>query len=392
MKLLMVTREAQADKRFGLGRSLTPIIDGLSARGHTVGYLSRAARSARSEAFCRRLHRWLLPMVRAAGGPQSDNEAVLQAMLERLDMGRLAAKVAQRDGYSHVHLHDPWIALGFMWARAMGGGARRCRWGITEHGFGSYAHAVHVDGGHQSARLAGWLRRLERLVTTRADWVIAPTEAALSQLERDLAVHPRPPHWRAIPHPLPALHLVSREAARARLGWEAEGLCVLGIGRLAPLKRFDLLVRAAARIAPVHPLRLVLLGDGDWDWMRAYGRQCGLPRDIEFALTDDVGLYLSAADLYVSTSSTESFGLANLEAVVAGTPAICAAVGGVPEVVAEAATLVPMDEEAIAAAMAAQLAATPAHRQRQRAIAAARTARWPSQAQIIERYLDAYAA
>ena len=48
MKLLMVTREAQADKRFGLGRSLTPIIDGLSARGHTVGYLSRAARSARS--------------------------------------------------------------------------------------------------------------------------------------------------------------------------------------------------------------------------------------------------------------------------------------------------------------------------------------------------------
>lgn len=392
MKLLMVTREVQADQRFGLGKSLLPIISGMSARGHTVQYLCQTSRSAHSAEFCRRLHGWLSPMFRWIGGPDSDSDAVLQALLERVDMGRLAAKVARRDGFSHVHLHDPWIALGFMLAQRLSfrpPGA----WGVTEHGFGSYARAVHQDGVRQGTRLASLLRRLERRITLRAGWVIAPTEAALTQLERDLAVHPQPPRWHAIPHPLPVLQRWTRGDARARLGWAADGRYVLGVGRMAPLKRFDLMVRAVARsTTPADPLRLVILGDGDAAALGVLGRACGLAHDIEFAVTDDVGLYLAAADLYVSTSSTESFGMANLEAVVAGTRAVCTAVGGVPEVVADAATLVPLDEEAIAAAIRAALNEDADARSRWLAAAQARVARWPRQAEIIDRYIAAYSA
>ncbi|OQW95021.1 MAG: hypothetical protein BWK79_03810, partial [Beggiatoa sp. IS2] len=61
-------------------------------------------------------------------------------------------------------------------------------------------------------------------------------------------------------------------------------------------------------------------------------------------VSDDMGWYYSAADIYVSTSITEAFGLANLEALIMGLPVICTAVGGVPEVVGSGAWLLPARE------------------------------------------------
>jgi len=72
-----------------------------------------------------------------------------------------------------------------------------------------------------------------------------------------------------------------------------------------------------------------------------------LAREIQFAVTADIGLYLSAADLYVSASASESFGLANLEALAAGIAAVCTAVGGVPEVVGGGAFLVKSDVKSL---------------------------------------------
>jgi len=47
---------------------------------------------------------------------------------------------------------------------------------------------------------------------------------------------------------------------------------------------------------------------------------------------EDVSPYLAAADLYVSASQTESYGFANIEAVLGGMSAVCTAVGAVPEI------------------------------------------------------------
>lgn len=383
MRLLLVTREDHADRHFGLGRSLAPLADALTRRGHHVRYLCRADRSARAEHRLHAVRRGLTAVLRPCWAEADD---FLSAFLERLDMGRLAAKVAANERYTHVHLHDPWLAFGFRLSKLM---QRRhaVRWGITEHGFGCYSEATLADGLRQGPRLKRWLRRLEASMLSAADWVIAPARAAMQQLALDLGLPAASAHWRAIPHARPVLTATDRVTARKQLGWASDALYVLGVGRFVPLKRFPLLIDAVATLS--GEVRLVLLGDGDREFLRRHAENAGLRHPIEFALTDDVGLYLSAADIYVNTSSTESFGLANLEALAAGVATVCTAVGGVPEVVGEAAWLIPADAGGLAGALA-KLAADPGLRAQFAARGRERAAAWPDIDTIAERYERIY--
>jgi glycosyltransferase involved in cell wall biosynthesis len=70
--------------------------------------------------------------------------------------------------------------------------------------------------------------------------------------------------------------------------------------------------------------------------------------DFEIRVSQQIGTYLSAADLYVSTSSTESFGMANCEALMAGLPSVCTNVGAVAELLKNGAILTSDDPEEIA--------------------------------------------
>ena len=383
MRLLLVTREDHADRRYGLGQSLVPLADALTKRGHHVRYLCRADRSLRNERLLHSAHRGLVAVLRPWWEEADD---FLRAFLERVDMGRLAAKVAARERYTHVHLHDPWLAFGyrlFAWVHRQ----RGVLWGVTEHGFGCYSQATFEDGLRQGPRLMRWLRRLEASILAAADWVIGPTQAALQQLSGDLSLSALSRHWYAIPHARPALTLTDRTTARKQLGWSPDALYVLGVGRLVPLKCFPLLIDAVATLP--GDVRLVLLGDGDRESLRRHGEKTGLRYPIEFAVTDNVGLYLSAADIYVSTSSSESFGLANLEALTAGIAVLCTSVGGVPEVMGNAAWLVPRDSEALQGALAI-LAADPGMRAQFAARGRARAAAWPDINTIAERYERIY--
>jgi LmbE family N-acetylglucosaminyl deacetylase len=176
---------------------------------------------------------------------------------------------------------------------------------------------------------------------------MTPTHSGLLQLARDLSIYPIPPTWNAIPHPRPCLNHYSKEEARQRLGWGNDDLYFIAVGRFAPLKQFPALIQAVADLPTTPhspPWKLVLIGEGDRAPLQTLANELGIVDHLLFAISDDMGLYYSAADVYVSTSLTESFGLANLEAVVMGLPAICTAVGGVPEVVGSGACLIPAQD------------------------------------------------
>lgn len=348
MKILFVTRESEADRRYGLGKSLLPLVRELERRGHTVSYLTKSDWGRRGEQFLLRLHARVAPLLaKIVPRATPDFSPIFWAMLERINMGRLAAKVAATGSYTHVHLHDPWLALGFRIFSGLAWRRQAC-WGVSQHGFGCYAQATHEDGGRQGTTLMRWLRRLETNTLLAADWVIFPTTSALQQCARDLCVFPVPPNWHRIYHARPDVRIYERSAARRQLGWDDGTACILGVGRLAPLKQFHLLIEACARVRASRPVQLVILGEGDTTALQRHAEAVKLEKPVMFALTDDIGLYLGAADVYVSTSSTESFGMSNLEALVAGTPAVCTAVGGVPEVTGNGALLVPLSVEVLA--------------------------------------------
>lgn len=385
--MLMVTRERPSDRRYGLGKSLVPLVGELEKLGLEVGYVSQADLGAGSQNFMMGFQRLLLRLL-GWGLISQDSLSLAYGLMERVNMGRLAAKLAAQQQVAFVHCHDPVIAWGFkLFARLRG--VTGVRWGLSEHGFGSYMQAFHEDGALLASRRMRILRRWEARILRQADWVLTPTQACRAQLARDLSVYPIPSHWRVIPHLLPAVASYPRHEARAMLGWETGALYIIAVGRLAPLKNFPALLRACASLADPE-VRLVILGDGDRSSLHSLAVELGFDSRLGFAATDDMGVYYSAADLYVSTSTTESFGLANLEALAAGLACVCTAVGGVPDVVGHGAYLIPAeDPEALRQALR-ELIADPGLRARLSRRGLDRVAHWPAPALLAQRYLAAY--
>ena len=383
----MVTRELLDDRRYGLGRSLIPVITGLQGLGWKVRYLSQQDLSSASQL---RRAGWLVKLNKLPGIKNAAHRKLqLGALAERLQMGWLAAQIAKKENFTAVYLHDPWIACGF-WIALKLLGLTGVRWGIAEHGYGCYSRATHEDGLTQGPRAQRFLRRVEALVLSAANWVTSPTTLALDQLARDLALPSKPAHWHAVPHITSPGMTLGRDQARHNLGWSTHDIYILGIGRLAPLKRFDILVASFVDLAPACPfLHLQLLGGGDQAQLQQMANTAGVGDRLHFLLVDDVRPYLAAADIYVSTSATESFGLANLEALAAGLPCICTAVGGVPEVMGVGAWLIPVDQAALTSALV-ELIDHPEQRESLAVRAAAQASRAPDPRSIAARYAQIF--
>ena len=349
MKILMVTRETLSDRRYGLGRSLAPLVEELHRRGIHADYLCQADLGQRALLWQHRLQR-LLSSLPHIINTRTNFSTLFQVLLERFNMGRLAAKLAANQRYTHVHCHDPIIAAGFRFFSRFRPGCRTV-WGVTEHGFGCYAQAIHEDGVRLGRHVMRVMRNWEASTLIAAAWVIAPTRSGIAQIAHDLGISLIPTNWHHLVHARPLLNHYGKQEARNRLGWNDDAVYVLAVGRIAPVKQFPLLIEACARLKIKKGLQLVILGEGNHDDLQERARQLGFPRKIMFTTTEDIGLYLCATDLYVSASASESFGLANLEALTAGTTAICTAVGGVPEVVGDGAILIESNPDALTEAM-----------------------------------------
>lgn len=387
IKILMVTRETQSDRRYGLGRSLMPLVEELHRRGIEADYLCQTDLGERALFWQRRLQR-VLSCLPGRMNSHTHFPALLQVLLERFNMGRLAAKLAVKQGYTHIHCHDPIIAAGLRFFLRFHPGCRTV-WGVTEHGFSCYAQAIHEDGVYLGWHMMRAMRKLEKNILLAASWVIAPTRSGITQIAHDLEISPLPANWHHVVHARPVLNHYGQEEARNRLDWNNDSVYVLAVGRIAPVKQFSLLIEACARLKIKEDLQLVILGEGNQDDLQKLAQQLGIPRKIIFAITENIGLYLCAADLYVSASASESFGMANLEALTAGTAAICTAVGGVPEVLGDGALLVESNPDALAKAIERMLT----DKQLRETIVQkgqARARAWPDITEITDQYEAIY--
>lgn len=152
--------------------------------------------------------------------------------------------------------------------------------------------------------------------------------------------------------PTPVAALPARDAARDRaetrreLGAAGRPL-VLAAGRLHPQKGFDTLIRASrAWTTREDPPVVVLAGDGPLrDQLAGLVRQLGAPVRL-LGHRDDVADLLAAADVLAVPSRWEGRSLLVQEAMRAGTAIVAAATGGTPDLVQDAALLVPAGDVA----------------------------------------------
>ena len=152
--------------------------------------------------------------------------------------------------------------------------------------------------------------------------------------------------------PAPTTHSKAEIGARDPL--------VLACGRMVPYKNFSMLVRAFARGAPQRA-QLVILGEGpDRPNIEAEVVRCGLRDRVSLpGYMPQPWPYYARATCFVSSSQSESFGLAVVEALAQGLPVIATDCDGPREVLQGGCygTIVPLgDETALASGIARALA------------------------------------
>lgn len=131
-----------------------------------------------------------------------------------------------------------------------------------------------------------------------------------------------------------------REEVRRGLGLSDGQVLVTHMSNLRPTKRIDLLLRVVAAAAQRDRVRLLILAGASFAPFRGLVDELGLSEQVivkeDAAVVED---FLPACEAGLYTSENESFGLSILETMFFGKPVIAFRIGGIPEVVGDAALL-----------------------------------------------------
>jgi N-acetylgalactosamine-N,N'-diacetylbacillosaminyl-diphospho-undecaprenol 4-alpha-N-acetylgalactosaminyltransferase len=201
--------------------------------------------------------------------------------------------------------------------------------------------------------LSPWMRHLYR----RADAIVANSLALCREFA---ARYPRTVPPRHLPNAVDfeRIDALARETVARPAGGR---LRVVAVGRLEAQKRFDLLLEAAARLAPQLDLELVVCGEGrERARLAARARALGVGERLKLpGFVANPFAWLASADLFALSSDSEGLPNALIEAQGVGVAAVATdCPTGPAEIVVHGETglLVPVgDPAALAAAMAALL-------------------------------------
>jgi glycosyltransferase involved in cell wall biosynthesis len=229
----------------------------------------------------------------------------------------------------------------------------------------------HVLEGYFGAAKSRLYLQLERALARVSDCLIGVSQATVDDLVR-LGVAP-PAKFRVLPlgldlDPLAELGGELRAESRDELGIGAEEILLVFVGRVVPIKRLDLLLRALAQARESEPrLRLALVGDGEVrPRLERQAAELGIAADLRFlGYRRELRPLFAAADVAVLSSDNEGTPVSLIEAAAAGLPAVATDVGGVREVVGkETGILVPRGDATGLASAIVEMAGDAGRRER----------------------------
>lgn len=292
---------------------------GMQARGHQILLATRSTAK-------------IAPVAREAG-----IRVIELPFRRKTDWQTIAPlrELIRNEGYQIVHAHsslDTWV--GALAARL--GGARFVR---TRHlNLPMSRHWYNVHGHY------------DRLITCG--------EVMRSLLCRDFGF--RPEEIVSIPTGIDFGRFVpgaGRAAMREQLGLTTAQFMILMVGVVRGVKRYDVALRAFARLYPECPqARLVVAGSGPMlTDMQELANSLGIAAAVQWlGHRQDVPALMAAADAALLTSRSEGVPQAMTQALSMTLPCVATAVGGVPEIIQhrETGLLAPSEGEAeIAAAL-----------------------------------------
>jgi phosphatidylinositol alpha-1,6-mannosyltransferase len=246
---------------------------------------------------------------------------------------REVERVALDVGADRVVL-DPALPVGLLGPRLRTGS-----YGVVVHGA-----EVTVPGRLPvSSRLLGRVLRGAGLVVSAGGYPLAEATRAAGGPLPGVLVPPGVDTDRFRP-----LDGAARAAARTKLGLPVDAPLVVSVSRLVPRKGMDVLIRAAALLAPRHPNLCVAIGGTGRDERRLEKlvRSTGAPvRLLGRVDHDDLPLLYGCGDVFAMLCRNrwagleqEGFGIVFVEAAAAGVPQVAGDSGGAAEAVVDGET------------------------------------------------------
>lgn len=244
---------------------------------------------------------------------------------------------------------------------------------------------------HTTNRAAGAKGAVLRMLERRAVRAAAVVLGTCSELvDRARAFGARDARLAPVATPVPQVPAVRDAKLRAELGVVGRPL-LLAVGSLERHRGYGTLLDAAGSWSGLDPAPLLLIaGEGP---ERAALQRRITSEEMQVRLLgrhDDVPALLAAADVAVLPSRWEARSLFAQEALRLGVPLVATAVGGVPELVGEAAELVPYGDPVALSAAVSRLLSDPARRVRLSQAGQAQAATWPTEDETVAQVLSVY--
>ncbi len=273
----------------------------------------------------------------AAGSPEQLDAGDLFLALDRFVEGVEAFRLSEETRYDLIHAH--------YWLSVAAGERLAANWEVPHlamfHTLGDVKLRARASEHEPAIRLDA-----ERALVHSVDRIVVATEherqllRQLFRVERDRVA--------VIPPGVDLDQFQPRDqmAARRELGLPEGGRVLLAVGRIEPLKGFDILIRALAEMTEREDVTLVILG-GDERAATEFARLTAIAEEVGVSSRllfpgatphDRVATYYNAADVVVVPSFYESFGLVALEAMASGVPVVASRVGGLTSTIGDGRT------------------------------------------------------
>ena len=204
------------------------------------------------------------------------------------------------------------------------------------------AESLDMMNNYAGRTLSRLLKYLQKALLLGADRVIAISDDIAQRLS---SLGCAPARITQIPNAIDLGHFKAVSASeksrlRAHLKFPAGATVVVYAGRLSRAKGVMMLLQIWPQLLAAHPaLFLVVVGSGRDSWDNCEADMAQVIRDQHLGASislvghsDQVHEYFQAADLYVSPSDYEGFGLSIVEALACELPVVSTAVGIAPQV------------------------------------------------------------
>jgi len=126
-------------------------------------------------------------------------------------------------------------------------------------------------------------------------------------------------------------------SVRDEFGIREDSTLLISVGRISPEKDLETLIRAFEIVRRKGDFSLIIIGSGPNapEIMKACDRIEGMHYAGYISQDEGLPKYYASADIFVTASPNETFGLSPLEALACGTPVVAVNRGGLPELLSE---------------------------------------------------------